>query len=80
MSGGVLRYAAQRLARPATRESMRPAAQQSRGFAADPHGPPKVNLWEDPANPSNWKEWQVVVSVLSGWGIVITGARSAFGK
>ncbi|KAG6386971.1 hypothetical protein SASPL_152153 [Salvia splendens] len=29
-----------------------------RGLAgsADPHGPPKVNIWEDPMSPSKWKE------------------------
>jgi len=26
---------------------------------ADHHGPPKVNLWEDPMSPSKWKEEHV---------------------
>ncbi|GFQ01069.1 hypothetical protein PHJA_002250800 [Phtheirospermum japonicum] len=24
--------------------------------AADHHGPPKVNIWQDPTSPSKWKE------------------------
>ncbi|MQL80105.1 hypothetical protein Taro_012551 [Colocasia esculenta] len=38
-----------------------------RGLAggADPHGPPKVNFWEDPLSPSKWKEEHVsIVSIL----------------
>ncbi|KEH38810.1 hypothetical protein MTR_2g080270 [Medicago truncatula] len=29
-----------------------------RGMAgsADPHGTPKVNIWQDPLSPSKWKE------------------------
>ncbi|MBA0726769.1 hypothetical protein Golax_002576 [Gossypium laxum] len=27
--------------------------------AADHHGPPKVNFWEDPMSPSKWKEEHV---------------------
>jgi hypothetical protein len=26
---------------------------------ADHHGPPKVNFWQDPKNPGNWKAEQV---------------------
>lgn len=26
---------------------------------ADHHGPPKVNCWQDPMNPSKWKEEHV---------------------
>ncbi|CAI0439070.1 unnamed protein product [Linum tenue] len=31
---------------------------QRRGMAGggDPHGPPKVNFWQDPLSPSEWKE------------------------
>jgi hypothetical protein len=27
--------------------------------ASDHHGPPKVNFWEDPKSPANWKAEQV---------------------
>ncbi|KAF2940015.1 hypothetical protein DAI22_03g240200 [Oryza sativa Japonica Group] len=29
--------------------------------AADHHGPPKVNIWQEPMNPANWKEEQVSI-------------------
>ncbi|KAK4793690.1 hypothetical protein SAY86_024125 [Trapa natans] len=34
---------------------------QRRGLAgaADHHGPPRVNFWEDPMSPSKWKEEHV---------------------
>ncbi|PIM98095.1 hypothetical protein CDL12_29427 [Handroanthus impetiginosus] len=34
---------------------------QRRGLAGggDPHGPPKVNFWQDPLSPSKWKEEHV---------------------
>lgn len=31
----------------------------SNWFTADHHGPPKVNLWQDPMSPSKWKEEHV---------------------
>ena len=32
----------------------------ARGYAADPNAPPKVPYpWNDPMNPSNWKEEHV---------------------
>jgi len=57
-----------------------PRLQQARGFAADPHGPPKVNMWEDIQNPSNWKEEQIVLSILGTWAVVITSALKYNGK
>jgi hypothetical protein len=30
-----------------------------RAAASDHHGPPKVNFWEDPKSPANWKAEQV---------------------
>ena len=34
----------------------------ARGYAADPNAPPKVPYpWNDPMNPSNWKEEHVRV-------------------
>ena len=36
------------------------ARTQTRGYAADPNAPPKVPYpWNDPMNPSNWKEEHV---------------------
>mmetsp|Transcript_3215 Transcript_3215/g.11610 ORF Transcript_3215/g.11610 Transcript_3215/m.11610 type:complete len:83 (+) Transcript_3215:92-340(+) len=55
------------------------ARTQTRGYAADPNAPPKVPYpWNDPMNPSNWKEEHVVFAVLGGWAVVIAGAKSAF--
>ncbi|KAF3443848.1 hypothetical protein FNV43_RR13538 [Rhamnella rubrinervis] len=36
---------------------------QRRGLAgaADHHGPPKVNFWQDPMSPSKWKEEHLLV-------------------
>ncbi|PKI35057.1 hypothetical protein CRG98_044572 [Punica granatum] len=35
-----------------------PQLTQRRGLAgaADHHGPPRVNAWQDPMSPSRWKE------------------------
>ncbi|XP_072988078.1 uncharacterized protein [Typha latifolia] len=43
------------------------------------HGPPRVNLWEDPLSPSKWKEEHFVLASLSGWGLVIYGGYKLFG-
>ncbi|KAI4319815.1 hypothetical protein MLD38_033369 [Melastoma candidum] len=53
---------------------------QRRGFAgaADHHGPPKVNIWEDPMSPSKWKEEHFVIASLTGWGIIIFGGYKMF--
>ncbi|CEF98112.1 unnamed product [Ostreococcus tauri] len=52
---------------------------QRRTYAADPNAEPKVPYpWNDPMNPSRWKEEHVVFAVLGGWGVVIFGAKSAF--
>ncbi|BDA50109.1 hypothetical protein COCOBI_15-2370 [Coccomyxa sp. Obi] len=53
--------------------------QQKRGFAAEGHGEKKVNFWEAPTNVSSWKEEQIVLVVLAGWGLGITLAMKAFG-
>ncbi|KAG8097523.1 hypothetical protein GUJ93_ZPchr0013g37715 [Zizania palustris] len=47
--------------------------------AADHHGPVKVNLWQDPMHPGNWKEEHFVLASLAGWGAVIYGASKLFG-
>ncbi|KAG6385129.1 hypothetical protein SASPL_153957 [Salvia splendens] len=51
-----------------------------RGLAgsADPHGPPKVNIWEDPMSPSKWKEEHFVIASLTGWFTLFYGAYKAF--
>ncbi|KAJ4849196.1 hypothetical protein Tsubulata_037081 [Turnera subulata] len=46
--------------------------------AADHHGPPKVNFWQDPMSPSKWKEEHFVIVSLSGWGLLIFGGYKAF--
>ncbi|KAL0549887.1 hypothetical protein IC582_014380 [Cucumis melo] len=53
-----------------------------RGLAggADHHGPPKVNFWEDPFNPSRWKGEHFVIVSLTGWGLVLYGAYDFFTK
>ncbi|KAL1346142.1 hypothetical protein HN51_019866 [Arachis hypogaea] len=51
-----------------------------RGMAGggDPHGPPKVNMWEDPTSPSRWKEEHFVLVSLAGWGAFIYGTYKFF--
>ncbi|KAG1365416.1 hypothetical protein COCNU_12G004160 [Cocos nucifera] len=34
------------------------------------HGPPKVNIWEDPLSPSKWKEEHFVLASLAGWFVL----------
>ncbi|TYH84927.1 hypothetical protein ES332_D02G229800v1 [Gossypium tomentosum] len=41
--------------------------------AADHHGHPKVNCWQEPMNPANWKEEHFVIVSLTGWGLVFYG-------
>ncbi|KAL9453495.1 hypothetical protein AB3S75_009155 [Citrus x aurantiifolia] len=65
--------------------SSRPSAQAGslihrRGLAgaSDHHGPPKVNLWQDPMSPSKWKEEHFVIVSLSGWGLLFFGVYKFF--
>ncbi|XP_022970685.1 uncharacterized protein LOC111469597 [Cucurbita maxima] len=53
---------------------------QRRGLAgaADHHGPPKVNCWQDPMSPSKWKEEHFVIVSLSGWGLLFYGGYKFF--
>ncbi|XAR68041.1 hypothetical protein NMG60_11003032 [Bertholletia excelsa] len=55
---------------------------QRRGLAgaADHHGPPKVNFWQDPMSPSKWKEEHFVIVSLSGWGLLFFGGYKFFTK
>ncbi|XP_054814818.1 uncharacterized protein LOC129315259 [Prosopis cineraria] len=46
--------------------------------AADHHGTPKVNCWQDPLNPSKWKEEHFVIVSLSGWGLLFFGGYKFF--
>ncbi|KAG6661383.1 uncharacterized protein LOC122303923 [Carya illinoinensis] len=48
--------------------------------AADHHGPPRVNIWQDPMSPSKWKEEHFVIASLSGWGLLIFGGYKFFTK
>ncbi|CAK7349907.1 unnamed protein product [Dovyalis caffra] len=41
--------------------------------AADHHGPPRINCWQDPMSPSKWKEEHFVIVSLTGWGLAIFG-------
>ena len=44
----------------ASPSSLASGARQTRNYAADPNAPPKVPYpWNDPMNPSNWKEEHV---------------------
>lgn len=59
-----------------------PRLVQRRGLAgaADHHGPPKVNCWQEPTNPGNWKEEHFVIVSLSGWGLLFFGGYKFFTK
>ncbi|KAJ8543451.1 hypothetical protein K7X08_005974 [Anisodus acutangulus] len=46
--------------------------------AADHHGPPKVNCWQDPMSPAKWKEEHFVIVSLSGWGFLFYGGYKLF--
>ncbi|CAA6656651.1 unnamed protein product [Spirodela intermedia] len=37
------------------------------------HGPPKINCWQDPLSPSQWKEEHFVIVSLTGWGLLFYG-------
>ncbi|KAH7446747.1 hypothetical protein KP509_01G072200 [Ceratopteris richardii] len=51
----------------------------TRKFAADHHhGPPKVKFWEDPMNPSKWKEEHYVLVSLAGWSLFGYGVYKGF--
>ncbi|XP_010921998.1 uncharacterized protein [Elaeis guineensis] len=52
-----------------------------RGLAGggDQHGPPKVNIWEDPLSPSKWKEEHFVLASLAGWFLLGYGGYKLFG-
>ncbi|XP_009420531.2 uncharacterized protein LOC104000253 [Musa acuminata AAA Group] len=52
-----------------------------RGLAGggDHHGPPKINMWEDPLSPSKWKEEHFVLTSLTGWALLIYGGYKLFG-
>ncbi|KAL3647055.1 hypothetical protein CASFOL_008023 [Castilleja foliolosa] len=53
---------------------------QRRGLSGggDHHGPPKINVWEDPMSPSKWKEEHFVIVSLTGWGLLIFGSYKLF--
>ncbi|XP_073100737.1 uncharacterized protein [Elaeis guineensis] len=44
----------------------------------DHHGPPKVNIWEDPLSPSKWKEEHFVLASLAGWFVLGYGGYKLF--
>ncbi|KDD76994.1 hypothetical protein H632_c45p0 [Helicosporidium sp. ATCC 50920] len=50
-----------------------------RSFASDAHGEVKVNFWQAPTEVAKWKEEQVVLMVLAGWGVGIYSAVKIFG-
>uniref|UniRef100_A0A0D9VVW9 Uncharacterized protein n=1 Tax=Leersia perrieri TaxID=77586 RepID=A0A0D9VVW9_9ORYZ len=49
-----------------------------RGLAAEHHGPAKVNMWQDPLNPANWKEEHFVLASLAMWGGIFYGVSRLF--
>ncbi|KAL3508622.1 hypothetical protein ACH5RR_028023 [Cinchona calisaya] len=71
-----------RLSAPRSAPTTRQAASliQRRGLAGggDHHGPAKVNVWEDPLNPSRWKEEHFVIVSLTGWGLLLYGGYKFF--
>ncbi|XP_015573944.1 uncharacterized protein LOC8284966 [Ricinus communis] len=48
--------------------------------AADHHGPPRVNCWQEPMNPAMWKEEHFVIVSLSGWGLLFFSGYKFFTK
>ncbi|KAJ4729885.1 1D-myo-inositol 2-amino-2-deoxy-alpha-D-glucopyranoside ligase, partial [Melia azedarach] len=84
--GAMATFAARQAASAIARiSSSRPSSQAAslvhrRGLAgaADHHGPPKVNFWQDPMSPSKWKEEHFVIVSLSGWGLLIFGGYKFF--
>lgn len=46
---------------------------------AEPGATAKVNCWEAPTDIPSWKEEHIVIAVLTGWAVVIYGAKKAFG-
>uniref|UniRef100_A0A6V7QV71 Uncharacterized protein n=1 Tax=Ananas comosus var. bracteatus TaxID=296719 RepID=A0A6V7QV71_ANACO len=60
---------------------LRPKSRPRRGLAGggDHHGPPRVNIWEDPLSPSRWKEEHFVLASLAGWGLLGYGGYKLFG-
>ncbi|KAL3509472.1 hypothetical protein ACH5RR_028873 [Cinchona calisaya] len=46
--------------------------------AADHHGPAKVNCWQEPMNPAQWKEEHFVIVSLAGWGLIFTAGYKVF--
>ncbi|KAJ0051551.1 hypothetical protein Pint_02175 [Pistacia integerrima] len=78
----VARQAASTLARLSSSRISAQAASliQRRGLAgaADHHGPPKINCWQDPMSPSKWKEEHFVLVSLSGWGLLFYGGYNFF--
>ncbi|GAB4849568.1 hypothetical protein Ancab_004362 [Ancistrocladus abbreviatus] len=43
------------------------------GGGGDHHGPPKVNFWQDPLNPSRWKEEHVslIDNTMFSWNGIL---------
>ncbi|XP_020695994.1 uncharacterized protein LOC110109311 [Dendrobium catenatum] len=51
---------------------------RSLSSGGDHHGPPRINLWDDPLSPSKWKEEHLVLASLSGWGLIFYGGYKFF--
>ncbi|KAK9997180.1 hypothetical protein SO802_021866 [Lithocarpus litseifolius] len=68
------------LTRLSSPQSSSPHLIHRRGLAgaADPHGPPRVNIWQDPLSPSKWKEEHFVIASLSGWGLLFFSGYKLF--
>ncbi|KAJ6696665.1 hypothetical protein OIU85_003058 [Salix viminalis] len=54
--------------------------------AADHHGPPRINFWQDPMSPSKWKEEHFVIvsfkwlGCTNLWGIQVLYRRQGQGR
>ncbi|KAK1308791.1 hypothetical protein QJS10_CPA09g01416 [Acorus calamus] len=69
-----------RLSSPASAPARAANLIQRRGLSGggDHHGPPRINCWQDPMSPSQWKEEHFVIVSLSGWGLLIYGGYKLF--
>ncbi|KAF9612367.1 hypothetical protein IFM89_039194 [Coptis chinensis] len=63
-----------------TQAASRLIPQRNLSGGGDHHGPPRVNIWQDPLSPSKWKEEHFVIASLTGWGLLIYGSYKFFTK
>nr|AFK39668.1 unknown [Medicago truncatula] len=59
-------------------KSASPVHRRGMAGSADPHGTPKVNIWQDPLSPSKWKEEHFVIASLTGWTLLFYSGYKFF--